>query len=121
MRWLSLLAATAVLAAPGGLAAQAPVDPGRDDVRCLLVAVKASQQPENETQALIGALYFIGKLDGRNPQFDLEKVALTELRTMNEATTKSESVRCMREMRARGAKLRALGESIRARGREIPS
>lgn len=110
-----------VLAAGAGTAAAAP-DPAAEhrDMRCVAVTAIAAQQaktPEMRMGAAAGVGYFMGRLKGRDPDFDLVarlSADLKGLKTVEEL--KPDIVRCAAELKAFGLEAQAAGEALKALG-----
>lgn len=91
------------------------------DTRCVAVFASLSdmaEKPEDREKMLVGALYYVGKLDGRSPGFDL-KGALVALVSQPDYATRqlrADAERCGAEMKARGAELQNLGKAIEKGG-----
>jgi hypothetical protein len=85
-----------------------------DDIRCLIAAVSLIQSPNNIVRAAgaSSALYFLGRLDGRDPGLDLEKIILAEAKKMDSATLRSESERCGRSISTRGRMISEMGQAL---------
>ena len=94
-------------------AAPAATAPAQADARCLAVlgAIADSDQPELQRAAQLGALYFFGKLLGRDPAIDL-KAAISEAARSVIANPRPEILRCGAELKASGEALKAVGQSL---------
>lgn len=93
------------------------------DVRCLVVsAVLLSSTKEKSigTAATMSALYFMGRLDGRDPELDLEGQVTDAALTMTPADIKDEAMRCGKELQARGEAISAIGARMQSRGEARP-
>jgi hypothetical protein len=84
------------------------------DVRCFISAVSLLQSPNNDVRAAAAssALYYLGKLDGREPGIDLEQVMLAEARKMRSTQLRAETEACGKELSARGAAINAIGRKL---------
>ena len=109
----------AVLAAAlffaGGAAAQDSET--SNDVKCVAVfSFAAAQQPE--PTVLMGAsmavLYFLGRIEGRAPGFDIENGLRLEASKLTGAKVKSELVRCGGVLKSKGEQLQAIGRSMKS-------
>jgi len=86
------------------------------DVRCVAVGIRDAELP-NSTQKSTGTLlvlYYVGRLDGRNPTLDLEKLLADQIAKMTDADYASESRRCGQSLSAKGAQITHLGEDLRS-------
>lgn len=119
-----LFGATGFLLAMPLAAQTTPVAPAKgriaitrtEDLRCLLlvselVGTGNAEQKEAGTKA---ALYFAGKLLGREPGLDLTAVAKTEIVAMETFDRKAGYQRCGAELQLTGAKLQAAGAALSA-------
>jgi hypothetical protein len=65
-------------------------------------------------------MYYIGRIDGRVPQVDLEALLVKELSVMTQADLKSEAQRCGASLTARGQEITQIGKKPhRARANPI--
>ncbi|MGO9133575.1 MAG: hypothetical protein ACLP8A_05935 [Methylovirgula sp.] len=88
------------------------------DLRCLVVGLRFAGSPtENLKQAgLIETLYYLGRLDSRIPNLDLEGQVGTLLTKMNEQDFKTEAQRCGLLLSQRGQALQTMGKDLSAKG-----
>ncbi|HEY2071619.1 MAG TPA: hypothetical protein VGG48_18810 [Rhizomicrobium sp.] len=111
--------AVALLCFTGTALADATTDDASEaDVRCLVVAINMS---EGNATALklagtMSALYFLGRIDARSPDMDLEAHLIAELKKMTPEDVKEEAVRCGGMLQARGAYLKDMGEDMIRKG-----
>jgi hypothetical protein len=84
------------------------------DVRCFISATSLLRSPNNDVRAAAAssALYYLGKLDGRELGIDLESIIVTEARKMTSAQLRTEAEACGRELSARGAAINAIGQKL---------
>jgi hypothetical protein len=85
------------------------------DVRCVAVGMREAELP-NSTQKSTGTLlvlYYVGRLDGRNPTLDLEKLLAEQIAKMTDADYAAESRRCSQTLSTKGAQISHLGEDLR--------
>ena len=85
-----------------------------DDLRCLLLVRELigsgnAEQKESGTKA---ALYFAGKLLGREPGLDLSAAAMTEIVAMKTMDRQAGYRRCGAELQLAGVKLQAAGAAL---------
>jgi hypothetical protein len=101
---------TAALASPDANTA-------KPDVDCLVVSMNLldSTDPTISKAAAIAMFYWLGKLDGRDPSFDLENIVTDELQSMTPERTRATAFRCGAEMEKRGQSLREIGERLQRR------
>jgi hypothetical protein len=86
----------------------------RADVRCFIAAVSLLQSPNNLNRAAAAstALYYLGRLDGRQPGVDLERIISDESQKLKPEELRSESERCGRELSARAQVISAMGGKL---------
>jgi hypothetical protein len=109
-------------AAPTPDAAAAPVAVDTaSDVRCLIVTFKAtsSENPAAKTAGLIGSMYFLGRLDGRTPNADLESQIIAQIKTMTSADYKAEAVRCGEILVVKGKTTTDMGHDLMKKGQQM--
>jgi hypothetical protein len=80
-----------------------------NDARCFLVAVSMSQR-DFKAQAM--ASYYLGRLDGRAPGIDLERLVLEVYRTIRPSEVATEAQRCSQVMQDRGRVIVSIGEKL---------
>lgn len=99
-------------------AAAVPTAADMQDLRCVAAFAAVSNLAEKEddkTKLLAGMLYYIGKIDGRSPGFDL-KGQLTRLVEQPDYLTKqlgSDVERCAEEAQSRGHQLEDIGDAMK--------
>lgn len=119
MRWRLILSAAALA---GGLAAPAAAQDAATtaDLRCTIAAValagSAGGNATLQQQATMAALYFIGKLDGRTPNLDLEAGIRAEMAKMSQSEMGAEAQRCGQQLMGRGQALQTIGEHFKDLG-----
>ena len=120
-RLMFLVAMAILLGAPMRVAAEAPLSPAdRADVQCLAIvfAIFGSDPdmaPEQQLGLASGAMYYLGRLQGRTPDVDWLARLVTYLESAPEADFKTEQQRCGQEMIATGAALIEWGEATQKR------
>src|SRR5262249_54977409 len=84
------------------------------DLRCLAAAAAAANTADRGMQvaATISTMYWLGRLEGRKPNFDLERHLTATAQHMNEADLKAETVRCGELLRAKGLELQTVGQHM---------
>ncbi len=109
-----LAAPVAALAILAAFAAPALADSNIDDVHCLIVEMDlySSNVPALRSASALGQMYWLGKLDGRDPRLDMEKLMIAELPKMTGDVLKNEATRCGNELKARGAAETAMGQDL---------
>lgn len=88
------------------------------DVQCLVVGVRLTASA-NQAQSQGGSmlmLYFLGRIDGRSPHVDLEKLIERQAKDMTASDFANWSRRCGAEFSARGAQITQIGKSLQQSG-----
>jgi len=93
------------------------------DARCLVAALALTQSPDPQAKAFapVASLYFVGRLDGRAPDLDLEAAVIKQVNAMSADELRSELQRCGGILQARGAKLKAIGADLQRLGNPAPA
>lgn len=107
------------LAGSTAVAADAANDDATEaDVRCVVVAMRmgSSDNPQMKTAGMIASMYFLGRVDSRNPDLDLETRIIDDLQKMTPEDLRAESQRCGNILTARGAALKTMGEDMIRKG-----
>ena len=111
-RWLPLLLSAWALAPLPLLAQDAET---LADIRCVAVGIRSAELPDSHQKSTgtLLVLYYIGRLDGRNPTLDIEKLVTDQIARMNDADYSAESLRCSRDLTAKGVQITRLGDDLR--------
>jgi hypothetical protein len=118
-RGLSTLVATLGLAAMP-IGAQQAVNIA--DIRCVVVGMKmagATNSPD-QSRGFLLTLYYIGRLDGRRPQLDIEHLLIEETHKMANADYVSEEKRCGEGLAAKGQQITEIGKHLIETGKKTP-
>lgn len=78
--------------------------------------VLPARRPRLKQAGLIETLYYLGRLDLRIPNLDLEGQVGTLLTKMNEQDFKTEAQRCGLLLSQRGQALQTMGKDLSAKG-----
>jgi hypothetical protein len=109
------IAIVSLVLAPAVSAGQpSPTSAAEDaDARCLGVFSLEADSDDKASQdnGKVGAVYFAGKLRGRNPAVDFETMLRRAIPAL-EASLASEKVRCFTELRAVGTAMAAAGNAL---------
>jgi hypothetical protein len=123
----NLLAPSALaLAALAGPAFAAPADTAAAsrDLRCALVMAAMGAQattPEMKQGAVGGVSYYLGRLQGREPDIDLPARITVEARMMQAADLGAAAQRCGEELKAFGVESQRVGAALKALSASPPS
>jgi len=99
-----------------------------NDVRCLvaisrLVDINAQtkqlSQEAAQMTSLLGTMYFMGKLEGRDSRLNIENAMVAEVSKMTMEQLQSELIRCGGEMKSIGQKWDEIGKNLVRRGQEL--
>jgi hypothetical protein len=84
------------------------------DVRCVAVGIRYAELPDSREKStgLLMALYFIGRLDGRDPKLDLQALLAQQLSKMTAADFAAEATRCGNSLTTKGAQITRLGQDL---------
>lgn len=84
------------------------------DVRCVAVGIRSAELPDSRQKStgLLMALYFIGRLDGRDPKLDLETLLAEQLAKMTAADFTAEAARCGNSLATKGAQITHVGQDL---------
>ena len=116
--WLTVLAGILTLSS---LQARAQDAETIGDVRCLIVGMKISGMADSTQQSagLMLSMYYIGRLDGRVPQLDIEDLMIREISTMTTADYGSEAKRCGASLTNKGQEITRIGKDMIERGKKM--
>jgi hypothetical protein len=85
-----------------------------EDVQCVVVGARLSgSQPQAGAMLLI---YYLGRIDGRSPDADLEALVGQEAKKMTASDFSSWTRRCGAEFSARGEQITKIGKSLQLSG-----
>ncbi len=107
-----LLALAALASVPAG-AARADDEDVRADVRCVLAMYALMNNEKMASNAFAGALYFTGRLEGRDPKFDVNAAVKEEMPRMRQADLPHEMQRCGEEAKVRTTMLLTVGTELK--------
>jgi hypothetical protein len=84
------------------------------DIRCVAVGMHFAETPdshEKSTGTLL-VLYYMGRLDGRAPSLDIEKLLSEQIERMTQSDYSTEALRCSQNLSMNGAQIKQLGEQM---------
>jgi hypothetical protein len=112
-RWAALLITTGVFTG----SAQGQSLESIEDVRCFIVALYMSQAADPAVRAAAPSvwMYYLGRLNGRQPTLDLQRVILSELQVLKPNDLQSESRRCGKAVVAQGQLITTIGNELQRR------
>ena len=99
--------------------AETPSEATTSDVRCLVVSLNLADSADESIRraALVSFQYFLGRLDGREPQLDLEQRLTAEVLRMSDEELRAQATVCGDMLVRRGREVGAIGRRIEDRGR----
>jgi hypothetical protein len=118
MRLIPTVAVAALAAAAFVPQAYAQAPQRSADMRCVVVAAQVaamSDEPAMKTAMMSTAMYYLGKLKGREPGLDLKTLAEAEFTRMTPDTAKTEAGRCSAEMAAFNQEVTAISQALKAK------
>jgi hypothetical protein len=107
-----------LLAAPLVMGAGPPVDAEtRKDLRCFLAVSSLADNPDPtiKMSGMIGAQYFLGRIDGRVPSLDLERALVAEAAVITNADLPPLLGACGQQIADRGEVLTVIGKRMQNR------
>jgi hypothetical protein len=100
-----MLLAGALLAAAPSFAQEVTSAQGQD-MRCMVAMLRMRAIPQYQAAADAGIFYYIGRIEGRDPHFDLRQGLRAYTGGMDDLAM--ESRRCAAELKAKNEALKAL-------------
>ena len=97
-------------------------DPLTDDLHCYIstLSLVSSSDPKVQVAGMMAHSYWLGRLDGRAPDLDLESRVIAEMPFLqNSERLRAEMIRCGGEMAARGKAEKDMGDDMQKRGAEM--
>jgi hypothetical protein len=84
------------------------------DAQCMVVGahLSASSDPQERVPGQMILMYYLGRIDGRSPNADLESLIKTETRKMTSSDLQSAASRCGKQFSARGEEIVRIGKSL---------
>jgi hypothetical protein len=92
------------------------------DIRCVVVGMKltgATDSPD-QSRGFLLTLYYLGRLDGRSPKLDIERLIIEEARRMSEADYGSEERRCGAALAEKGRQITEIGKHLVEMRKDVP-
>ena len=82
------------------------------DIRCVAVGMHLAEAPDSHQKSTgtLLVLYYMGRLDGRAPGLELEKLLAAQIDTMTASDYSTEAMRCSQTLSEKGAQIKHLGE-----------
>lgn len=113
----SLVMAASLSASSPGIAVQDPVSQAdRNDLECIALFALMASNPADQVSGSVGMVYYIGRLEGRNPGADQVRRFYTWASTYPdeeiEAMIERAAPRCGQEMQALGNTMITVGREM---------
>jgi hypothetical protein len=99
--------------------ARAEDEDARADVRCVLAMYALMSNPNQAANAFSAALFFTGRLEGRDPKIDVGAAVKTEMKRMSQSDYPHEMQRCGDEAKTRSQLLQTVGVSLQPARRGV--
>jgi hypothetical protein len=109
--WRSVLLA-AVTVVP--IQARAQDAETQADIRCVAVGMHFAEAPDSHQKSTgtLLVLYYMGRLDGRAPSLNIEKLLAEQIDKMKDSDYRTEATRCGQNLSVKGAQIKQLGEEM---------
>jgi len=91
------------------------------DVRCVIVGFRLADlnNPTYRVSGTMLSLYYLGRLDGRTPHLNLEKLVVAQLKTMTPAGFRTAAKRCGAALTVKGQEITKVGQDLVKQGRKM--
>lgn len=111
MIWQSLLLSAASLVPLHAFAQDAD---SMADIRCVAVGMHFAEAPDSHQKSTgtLLVLYYMGRLDGRAPSLDINKLLGEQIDRMTASDYGAEATRCSQNLAQKGAQIKQLGEQM---------
>ena len=95
-------------------AADEPQQESIDDIQCVVVGMRiaGARNASQQSAGTMLALYYIGRLDGRDPKLDLESALAKEVVKMTPAELREAATRCGARLTEKGQELTKIGQDM---------
>lgn len=112
-------AALALALTTAALPARAEAPETTTDLKCLVFAISlsANSDPAKASVGTMAALYFLGRMDGREPKLDLENRLIQPDMQLKPTDFAQLGKACGGMLQTRGSELTAIGERLQAKGK----
>ena len=103
-----------------GMPAKAvPASATSADILCLVVGTRlaASSDQRQKLAGTMLAIYFLGRIDGRSPNADLQELLKRDAKKMTASELRGAASRCGTEFSRRGAEITRVGKTLEQLGK----
>lgn len=117
-----LATATVVMAQDAAAPAAALDEATAKDLHCFMIYTQMGSRVKDDSLRMamaLGSAYFMGKIDGRNTNFDLESAVMAEFPKLTGAAYGGEMERCSNELQTRGETERAMGLDLQQKALQM--
>lgn len=94
------------------------------DVRCVVVGLRMAEMPGSQQRGagMMLAIYYLGRLDGRALDSEVEGLIAREAEKMTAAEFRSNAVRCGKDLTLKGQEIQRIGADLsrKAQGGTAP-
>jgi len=121
-RWARLMAMGMVGLSLASTQAKADDSEATNDTKCLIVSMNMMDSNDETTAkaAVMAMFYYLGRVDGNAPNFDLEHKLEDLVATMSADDMQSAARSCGATMIARGQALQDMGARLQKRANQPP-
>ena len=111
MKIIVIAALTAALFAPGVARADKEEDM-QADLRCMLAMYATARNPQLAQGAGVALLYYVGRIEARDPALDLAAAMRKEAQRMSASDYSFNARRCGDEVKAKGELIKVAGQAL---------
>src|SRR5690349_6050915 len=119
-KWLSLriLVLGSAIASGHVLGSNAVNSYAVSDVRCVVVGLRMAEmnEPQKRAAGTMLALYYLGRLDVRSTDSELEGLVEREAETMTQASFRANAARCGKQLTLKGQEIQKIGADLSNKG-----
>lgn len=84
------------------------------DIRCVIAGARlAAADPKQRTNAMMLLIYYIGRIDGRTPNLDLERLVDSEAAGTTSTELESEIHKCSAVLLVKGRQITRIGRDLK--------
>ncbi|HEV2272335.1 MAG TPA: hypothetical protein VGR92_23005 [Steroidobacteraceae bacterium] len=114
MRKLGIFVVAIVIACCGCGQIQAADQQVVADADCVVVGLRMSQmtRPDQRAAGMLLTAYYLGRLQGREPHFDVERLIKMQARSMSSAGFRANAARCGKSLAASGQEIQKISTDL---------
>jgi hypothetical protein len=93
------------------------------DIRCVIVGAKSanSDNPQQQKAGATMVIYYIGRLDGRTPALDVERLLVSESSKMTPSDYTVDAKRCAAWLTEKAQQIAKIGKDLLQLGQKAPT